>query len=112
MDAADREKTAFVTQGGLFEFRVMPFGVSAGRSEGRALQSGHGWSHPRQIGGTDRRNPDLGVAGTGPGGAASGPPAGRESTKEPAADQECGAGPTESSPYYKRRQKDGSFPVS
>ena len=26
MDAADREKTAFVTQGGLFEFRV-PFGL-------------------------------------------------------------------------------------
>ena len=25
MDAADREKTAFVTQGGLYEFRVMPF---------------------------------------------------------------------------------------
>ena len=49
-------------------------GVSAARSEGRALQSGHGWSHPRQIGGTDQRNPDLGVAGTGPGGAASGPP--------------------------------------
>ena len=27
MDAADREKTAFVTQGGLHEFRVMPFGL-------------------------------------------------------------------------------------
>ena len=26
MDAADREKTVFVTQGGLYEFRVMPFG--------------------------------------------------------------------------------------
>ena len=25
MDAADQEKTAFVTQGGLYEFRVMPF---------------------------------------------------------------------------------------
>ena len=27
MDAADREKTAFVTQGGLYEFRFMPFGL-------------------------------------------------------------------------------------
>ena len=45
-----------------------------GRGKRRPLQSGHGWSHPRQIGGTDRRNPDLGVAGTGPGGAASGAP--------------------------------------
>ena len=27
MDAADREKTAFVTQGGLYEFRVIPFGL-------------------------------------------------------------------------------------
>ena len=27
MDAADREKTAFVTQGGLYKFRVMPFGL-------------------------------------------------------------------------------------
>ena len=27
MDAADREKTAFVTQGRLYEFRVMPFGL-------------------------------------------------------------------------------------
>ena len=27
MDAADREKKAFVTQGGLYEFRVMPFGL-------------------------------------------------------------------------------------
>ena len=27
MDAADREKTAYVTQGGLYEFRVMPFGL-------------------------------------------------------------------------------------
>ena len=27
MDAADREKTAFVTQGGLYEFRVMPFRI-------------------------------------------------------------------------------------
>ena len=27
MDAADRERTAFVTQGGLYEFRVMPFGL-------------------------------------------------------------------------------------
>ena len=26
MDAADREKTALVTQGGLYKFRVMPFG--------------------------------------------------------------------------------------
>ena len=26
-DAADREKTAFVTQGGLYKFRVMPFGL-------------------------------------------------------------------------------------
>ena len=44
--------------------------------------------------------------------AAPAHPCQRESTKEPAADQECGAGPTESSPYYKRRQKNGSFPVS
>ena len=27
MDAADREKTAIVTQGGLYKFRVMPFGL-------------------------------------------------------------------------------------
>ena len=27
MDAADRDKKAFVTQGGLYEFRVMPFGL-------------------------------------------------------------------------------------
>ena len=27
MDTTDREKTAFVTQGGLHEFRVMPFGL-------------------------------------------------------------------------------------
>ena len=27
IDAADREKMAFVTQGGLYEFRVMPFGL-------------------------------------------------------------------------------------
>ena len=27
MDAADREKTAFVTQGGLYKFRMMPFGL-------------------------------------------------------------------------------------
>ena len=27
MDAADQEKTAFVTQGWLYEFRVMPFGL-------------------------------------------------------------------------------------
>ena len=27
MDVADREKAAFVTQGGLYEFRVMPFGL-------------------------------------------------------------------------------------
>ena len=31
MDAADREKTAFVTQGGLYEFRVMPFEVERSR---------------------------------------------------------------------------------
>ena len=28
MDAADREKTAFVTQGGLYKFRVLPFGLA------------------------------------------------------------------------------------
>ena len=27
MYAADREKTAFVTQGGLYEFKVLPFGL-------------------------------------------------------------------------------------
>ena len=27
MDTADREKTAFVTQGGLYKFRMMPFGL-------------------------------------------------------------------------------------
>ena len=27
MDPADREKTAFVTQGGLYEFKVMPLGL-------------------------------------------------------------------------------------
>ena len=27
IDAADREKTSFVTQGGRYEFRVMPFGL-------------------------------------------------------------------------------------
>ena len=27
MEAADREKMAFVTQGGLYKFRVMPFGL-------------------------------------------------------------------------------------
>ena len=42
--------------------------------------------------------------------AAPAHPCQRESTKEPAADQECGAGPTESSPYYKRRQKERLIP--
>ena len=27
MDAPDRENTGFVTQGGLYEFKVMPFGL-------------------------------------------------------------------------------------
>src|SRR2546425_13136884 len=30
MEEKDREKTSFVTRGGLFQFKVMPFGVTNG----------------------------------------------------------------------------------
>ena len=43
MDAADGEKTAFVTQGGLYEFRVMPFGLTFERLIERVLR-GIAWS--------------------------------------------------------------------
>jgi hypothetical protein len=40
MDAADKEKTAFVTHEGLYEFNVMPFGMSTAPATFQRLMSG------------------------------------------------------------------------